>query len=189
MPQWTNEAPDQDQEFAHRILRTPATKSITGIITSADLVGCPTHFVNHRTVPCEAPKPCQGCDAGSSRRWHGYVGLFNNATLEHVIFEMTGKASDPLKIYARLHNTLRACRIQAFRPSGHNNGRVVIQVGQYDEAKCRLPEPFNVMRVLCHIWNVDYCEVDVAAGQAPHFHSIGLGGNGNDGRHEIEART
>lgn len=182
MPQWSNEAPAENADYAHRILRTPPDKPLCGIITTPDLVGCPTHFTNNRTIPCEAPKPCKPCDDGCSRRWHGYVGIMITPTLEHAIFEMTGAASDPLKNYAMIYNTLRACWIKALRPSKRSNGRVIMECRKIDETKTRIPEPFNVMRVLCHIWNVDYCEVEVAIGVAPHFHSIGQGGNGNQDR-------
>jgi len=187
MPQWSNDPPTEDPEYAHRIIRTPGTKPICGIITSPDLIGCLTHFVNNRTIPCEAPNACGPCDSGSSRRWHGYVSLLNNATMEHAIFEMTAAACDPLKNYGLAHQTLRACSIRASRPSGKSNGRVIIETRHIDESRYRLPEPFNVRMVLCHIWNIDYTPTEEFVGRAPTFKSIGIPPAGGDGRYRQDA--
>lgn len=183
MPQWTSEPPAESEQYAHRIVRTPGKGAIAGIITSPELIGCPTHFTNGRTIPCEHPRPCEPCEHGSSRRWHGWVSLMQMPTLEHVIFEMTAAACDPLKNYALIHQTLRACSIRATRPSDRTNGRVVIETRLVDETRYRIPEPFNVRLVLCHIWNVEYSETDLFTGRAPGFKTIGLEDGNGDGRY------
>lgn len=183
MPQWTNEPPEESEAHAFRIMRTPAKKPICGIITSEELLGCPTHFCKNRTIPCEAPNPCTWCEEGFSWRWHGWVGLFNHVTMEHLLFEMTAAASDPLKLYAKIHGTLRACSIRASRPSGRTNGRVLIEPRQVDETRYRIPPELNVMKILCHIWGVQYTDAEIVGGVAPGFRRIGLTDSENDGRH------
>lgn len=173
MPRWSNEPPPEAEEFAHRIIRTPAGKPLCGIITSPDLIGCPTHYFNHRTVPCEDPNPCEACTEGHSRRWHGYVSVLVTGTLEHAILELTSFACQSLKHYAKIHNSLRACNVRASRPSGRANGRVNLELKALEESRLRLPEPFNVLRVMCHIWNVPYVETDRFASYGPPLDEIG----------------
>lgn len=182
MPQWTDAPPAEDEKYAHRILRTPATSPITGIITTPDLIGTMTHFVNHRTIPCQGAPHCDFCDTGHSRRWHGYVGLLIYTTQEHVIFEITAKACDPLKNYALVHQTLRACALRAYRPSKRTNGRVILETKPVDELRVRIPPPFNVRQVLCHIWNVQDTDATIGTGRAPCIKGIGLFDSGQDGR-------
>jgi hypothetical protein len=154
MPQWKNTPPAEPEGYALRIVRTPANKPLTGIVTSLEVIGCCTHYAGNRTVPCEGPEACQLCQEGYSWRWHGYLACVLTSTLEHVLFEFTATASDTFKNYELLHHTMRGCHFQAARPSGRNNGRVVLACKPYDQSRLRLPEPPDVKAALCHIWNV-----------------------------------
>lgn len=182
MPQWTDAPPAEDDRYAHGIIRTPATTPIAGIITSPTLIGTMTHFVNHRTIPCQGAQQCEFCDTGHSRRWHGYVALLLYQTQQHEVFELTAKACDPLKNYALVHQTLRACGLRAWRPSKRTNGRVVVETKHVDEQRVVIPAPFDVREVLCHIWNVQNTDATVVTGRAPCLQGIGLFDSGNDGR-------
>ena len=75
-------------------------------------------------------------------------------TLEHFLFEFTATATKTFENYQALHNSLRACHFKAARPSGRHNGRVVIHCKPGDEQRLRLPDPPDVQKILCHIWNV-----------------------------------
>lgn len=154
MPQWSSEPPEQPEGYSLRIVRTPADKPLTAIVTSTDVVGCSTHYAGNRTVPCEGSEVCKLCQDGYSWRWHGYLACILTATLEHVLFEFTAAASDTFKNYVNLHNDLRGCHFQAQRPSRRHNGRVVIACKPYDQSRVRLPDPPDVKAILCHIWNV-----------------------------------
>lgn len=154
MPRWTTEPPKQTHGFSLRILRTPAAKPLVGIVTSCDVVGTNTHYVNHRTLPCEGDEHCKFCEDGHSWRWHGYLAAILLDSLEHVIFEFTATASETFSTYQKLHITMRGCLFKASRPSGRTNGRVVIQCKPADEQRHRLPDPPNLINILCHIWNV-----------------------------------
>jgi len=154
MPQWKSTPPDEPEGYALRILRTPSDKPIAAIVTSPEVIGCPTHYAGNRTVPCEGADDCQLCRDGYSWRWHGYLGCILTATLEHVLFEFTAHASDTFRNYQHLHGTLRACHFQANRPSNRHNGRVIIACKPYDQSRVRLPDPPDVKTILCHIWNV-----------------------------------
>lgn len=183
MPIWTRDPPDDASPYVFRIVRTPAASPIVGIITCDEAVGCSTHFVHHRTVPCEGPRTCPHCNEGHSWRWHGYVSAMLTPSLEHVLFEFTATASDAFKNYRLLHQRLRACRFRAYRPSKRNNGRVVIQTSPGDPNLVRLPDPPDIRRLLCHIWNVQY-ELDQPTRMArPPFQSVALPETDDDGRY------
>jgi len=156
MPIWSPIPPPQDRAVPYRIVRVPASGDLKGIVTTPDIVGCNTHYVGHRTIPCEGPDACKACAEGHSWRWHAYVGLLLTTTLEHTILELTAAASDPLRTYYDLHNTVRACRITAKRPSGRLNGRIVLACQATDELRVRLPAPPNIQKILSHLWGIKY---------------------------------
>lgn len=154
MPIFTDRPPEHDAPHAFRIIRTPATATVTAVVTSTDIVCSPTHFAKNRTVPCEGPDKCPWCAEGHSHRWHAYLGCVITQTYEHAIFECTKTAAETFANYYKVNATLRACKFTARRPSGKHNGRIVIACTRLDEQRVRLPEPPDVVAILCHIWNV-----------------------------------
>lgn len=187
MPIFSSEPPDLPDGYIFRILRTPAATVLQGAVTCDDAVGCETHFANNRTIPCEGPDVCAFCADGYSRRWHGYVSAIMNPSLEHVLFEFTAQASDTFKNYRLMHNTLRACVFKAARPSKKPNGRVIIHTAPGDEQRIRLPQPPNIRRLLCHIWNVPYNPEQPTRMPRPPFKSIKVPDNNGDGRYTADA--
>lgn len=183
MPIFTQEPPELPDGYVFRIVRTPATGMLQAIVTTTDPVGCLTHFANNRTVPCEGADQCPLCQDGFSRRWHGYVSCLITGNLEHVLFEFTAHASDTFKNYYEMHNSLRACVFRAFRPSKRPNGRVVIHTRPGDEAKMRLPDPPDIKRILCHLWNVRYADPQPTRMSRPPFKNVGLPDDDDDGRY------
>jgi len=161
MPQWTQNPPADSPEYAFRIRRTPAAGKIEAYVTCTDVVGCNTHFLSNRTVPCEGPDCCQACADGFSYRWHGYLTALDAGTHEHFLFEFTAQSAETFANYAKLHAGLRGCRFKATRPSGRPNGRVLIQCAPADLAATRIPAPANVQKLLCHIWGIKYDPADV----------------------------
>jgi hypothetical protein len=179
MPDFTREPPPLPDGFIYRIIRTPAKGAIQAIVTSPEVVGCNTHFVNSRTVPCEGLGTCPMCDDGHSRRWHGYLAAILTNCLEHILFEFTAHASDTFKNYYLAHTTLRACAFKAYRPSQRPNGRVVIHTSPADEARFPLPEPPDLRKILCHIWNCQYTPPVKTGMCRPPFKDAQVGGNGD----------
>jgi len=183
MPIFTNNPPKIPDGFVFRIIRTPADKPFTAVVTCTDPIGCNTHFANNRTIPCEGFDACPLCQDGFSKRWHGYVSCLVPTTLEHCLFEFTAHAADSFTNYYELHGNLRACAFRAFRPSKRHNGRVIIHTSPADEAKIRLPDPPDIQRLLCHIWNVKYTEPPKRMNRPP-FKVVDVhDGNGRDGRY------
>lgn len=158
MPQFSNDLPSQTSSVPFDLKRTPPTGTLTGVITSESLTSVRTHFANNRTVPCEAPEHCLLCQDGHAWRSHVYVAVIDFKTYEHFLLETTAKAASTLVIYRDYHKTLRGCAIRCSRRGDQPNGRIRIETRRTDPAKTVLPEPPNVQRLLCHIWNIPYAE-------------------------------
>ena len=156
MPRWQNQPPDLAKTLPYRIIRVPSKGNLTGIITSPEMLGCNTHYVNNRTIPCEGEAECDACNQGNSYRWHCYVAILQTPGWEHAILELTAAASDPIRNYEGIHNQIRGCLIHATRPSGRPNGRVVINCKPADLTGIRLPDPPQIDRILCHLWGVKW---------------------------------
>ena len=184
MPQWSN-APGLDAgPYAFRIIRTPATTAIDAICTSPNVLGSPTHFVANRTIPCEGQPNCKLCDEGHSWRWHGYVSCLLVRGLEHALFEFTAQASETFRTYLLTQPTLRGCHFLARRPSGRQNGRVIISARPEDLNRIRLPDAPNLQQILCHIWGVQYTEPVAETSDRPPFRRLRVApGNGQDARY------
>ena len=159
MPNFSNTPPLGSTDGGYRLVRTPPTAKFAAHVISEQLIGCPTHFVGNRTVPCEAPD-CKSCDSGIGYRWHGYLLVQIDSTQEVVIFEMTKKASAPFTVYHERHGTTRGCHFQAHRLSQKANGRILIQCKTGDLTRVNLPPTKCVKKLLCHIWNIAPLQVE-----------------------------
>jgi len=106
MPTFSNRPPPEGHRPGIALVRTPANRPLVAIVTSDDLVGTPTHYHRNRTTPCEGDG-CPVCAEGYSWKWHGYLSCIDQATQEHVMFEMTAQAADPFRAYHKQYNTLR----------------------------------------------------------------------------------
>lgn len=164
MPNFSNQAPPQGDRHGYRLVRTPAGSPFRAYVLSDRLIGCPTHYVGNRTVPCE-DKYCEACENGIGWRWHGYLLVQIEATTEVVIFEMTAAASDAFKAYYERHGTTRGCHFQAKRANNRTNGRVLITAKPADLAKVTLPKAVDVGKLLSHIWNIPPNQVNKAPAQ------------------------
>lgn len=183
MPQWSDQPPLQDVRLSYRILRTPASQTLSAIITSDNLTGTATHYVSNRTVPCERPDECPFCEDGHSNRWHAYVGAILASSLEHFIFECTAKACQPFVQHFKIEGSLRGCGFHAHRPSKRTNGRVVIATKVIDQAKWRLPPGPDITAVLSHIWNVRNTAVRRLKPLSRAINEIGATPADDDGRY------
>jgi len=158
MTQWTNRPPATHDGHALAIARTPATGTLTLIVTSPDLIGCRTHFYKGRTTPCTETK-CHACNEGMPWRWHAYLGAADPKTGRHVLIELTATGCQPLAQYHELTGTLRGATIALSRPSGKYNGRVVARVSPIAISPMQLPPPPDVPHALAIIWNVPYSSI------------------------------
>lgn len=169
MPTFDNRPPADADHSGYRLIRTPPAHALLAHVISENLVGCNTHFVNNRTVPCEAPD-CDPCQQGIGWRWHGYLLILIDATQEVAIFETTARASAAFSAHHERYSTLRGAHFKASRINNRQNGRVLIQVKPGDLQRIKLPPPQPVEKLLCHIWNIPPVTVNkTAAKTRPPF--------------------
>lgn len=160
MPNFDTTPPSDLGRSGYRLIRTPANSPLYAHVLSEQLVGCKTHFVGNRTIPCEAPT-CESCNSGVAWRWHAYLAIVIESTREIVIFETTARASAAFVEYHQRYGTTRGCHIKAQRLNNRTNGRVLIQARPSDLAKINLPPAPNVEKLLCHIWNISEQQVTI----------------------------
>jgi len=153
MPIWNNAPPAATTGPALRIVRTPTSGQVSGAVTCTEIVGCATHFYQHRTIPCEPPN-CPACADGIGWRWHGWVTAVLASTTEHVLFEFTATASDYFARYRDTYGTLRGCIFVASRVNNRPNARVIIRTKAHDPTKIHLPEAPEIQAALAHIWGL-----------------------------------
>ena len=153
MPQFSQQPPKETHQHSFRLIRTPASPPFKGFVISDKLVGCPTHYVGNRTVPCEQNE-CEPCENGIGWRWHGYLLVMVQASAEIVIYEMTATAAEKFTEYYQRHDTLRGCHFQASRVNNRPNGRVLVIAKPADLNQIHLPKDIDVKKLLSHIWNI-----------------------------------
>lgn len=153
MPRFSNSPPDQPNGPSLPLFRTPTGGCLIAVVTSDDLIGCPTHFFGGRTIPCDAPD-CPACNKSVPWRWHGYVSALEVTRRIHFIFEMTGPASDSFVAYRAKFGTMRGCQFRASRMKRLPNSRVVIETKPADLAQVQLPQAPDLVLALCTIWSI-----------------------------------
>ena len=161
MPNWSHTPPANPRGPSLRLRRTPSTGALTAVATCSDMIGCPTHFYRHRTIPCEAPN-CEACDSGFPWRWHGYLSAIDSNTNEHFLFEFTAQAAEEFKAYRERHLTLLGCLFNVHRLGDRHNGRVITRTKPADLTKLHLPQPPDLVKCLSHIWNLPTDQLEVA---------------------------
>jgi len=154
MDPWQNEPPSADSIGGVRLVRTPASHPLRGVILSDDLVGRPTHYDGTRTVPCEGPR-CDLCSKGLPWRWHGYLALWCPTIQERVILELTAQASQRIAEHRRTYGNLRGFDLTANRPRGKPNSRVALLIGTKRQPEHLLPPAPDVPRIMTYIWGTD----------------------------------
>ncbi len=158
-PQWYNHLPPETQTQSLPIRRTPASKTLTAVITSEDLVGTFTHFYRGRTTPCERPD-CEPCREGHPWRYHAYVGAWSRNSNLHFIFEMTAQAAEKLVEYREKHLSLRACQLEVYRWGKKTNGRVVLKATPSGVPPTDLPAQPDLVKCLSVLWNLPVPDLD-----------------------------
>jgi len=154
MPRWTTTPPAETHHTTLPIIRTPARGEFSGLITSPDQIGCPTHYWHGRTIPCEA-NDCEPCQQGNPWRYHAYLTIWSRKKNEHYLFEFTQQAANKIAEYREKHGTLRGHLLTAHRPSQKPNGRIQILLQPIDLSSIDIPRPVDIQTILLHLWAMD----------------------------------
>jgi len=163
MPDWSTSPPEERDYARIRLTRCPVGGSVGGIITSEQLVGCPTHWATHRTTPCSAwidrsttpptVHSCDLCHTGSPVRWHGYVSYLNEISGREFVLEVTALCAKAIEEAQHRHGTLRGLRFSAHRISKRPNARVEIDFAATSIDVRTLPHPVDVQAFMATLWN------------------------------------
>jgi len=189
MPNWSNEIPDDPRGHGLPLVRTPAARSLTAIVTSNDLIGCDTHFWGGHTVPCDKPT-CEACNDGCRYDWHAYLTAYNPKDQLHFIFECTAQAAKSFTRYRDEHKLLRGCLFESYRWKHTRNGRVIIKCLPSGFVSAALPIAPDLANVMSIIWRLPRKNVFVAGVQRgfPRVHADQEGnGQSSDPRDYVKA--
>lgn len=162
MPDFTNSPPTDPRGVGLPLKRCPTMANLVGIVTSSDIIGCPTHFYGGRTVPCEKEN-CEPCLNGVPWRWHSYCSCWSPSNKVHFLFENTARATEPFVQYRDAHGSLRGCAFRAQRMNSRPNARVFIETKPADLEKITLPDAPDLAAVLSIIWNIPLPQVPTNA--------------------------
>lgn len=177
MPTFTNRPPDDPRGHSLPLLRTPARGQLSGIVTTNDMIGCPTHFHQGRTQPCDV-EDCDACHHGIPWRWHAWVGAFNVRNHQAFIFEMTARVASIMVNYREANGGLRGCAFRAQRRTTSPNSRVFLECQPADLQSIDLPQPPDLAACMAIIWNIATPTVDVG-GMMRKMPRINVDKNGN----------
>lgn len=164
---WTNRPPNSELGLNFTIIRTPAKGRYQAYVLSDDLLGLPTHYVGRRTQPCTGDG-CPHCADGYSWRWHGYLCVLDPRTHQKLVIELPAQACQIICEYRDAHHTLAGALLEVWRPSQKPNGRVAAHVSHADLRGKTLPEPADLKRFLCHVWNIRTALAEIQPGPRKH---------------------
>lgn len=160
MPQFSNRAPKDPRGYSLPLLRCPAGRPLNAIVTSDDLIGCPTHYWGGRTMPCEQDE-CKACLEGVPWRWHSWLGAWSLKNHKSFLFESTARVTDIFTEYRDKYRTLRGCKFRANRRTNAVNSRVYVECQPADLDGISLPPAPDLIKCMSIIWNIRFPDLDV----------------------------
>lgn len=136
---------------------------VAGVILSHRTRGVLVHYIDARTIPCEAPPStpllsvmtmCPHCRMGSSRRWKGYLAIQEARSGKLGLLEITHYAATHAKALVETAETLRGKKILLKREGKRKNGQVIAIITEFrDPHHPELPMEPNVEAALLRIWH------------------------------------
>jgi hypothetical protein len=111
------------------VRRLKAGDEIHFCVLSRALWGVWTHWDGARSFPCHREKvKCQGCTAGVSARWKGYLHVFVTGERKDVFLELTPKSAELVQSQADDANDLRGISYSMSRGKGDKARLRVIRI-------------------------------------------------------------
>lgn len=167
--------PSADQRAAYaQIQRCRPTQIVRGIALS-EYLGAELHWLSGRSSPHLEPHgECPGCLENRSRRWEGYVWLWEPQTSAIRIAAFTPGVVSNFDGYVNSHGTLRAASVTLSKPGGKPTSRVHAQITRSTYGLDQLPHPPDTLNAaLMHIWGLDQVEgLEVAPTLKPACHKV-----------------
>ncbi len=164
MSQWTEEIPDPKDFAAIRLIRVPTAGTITGLITSPNIIGCWTHWDAYRTQPCpglEPPpnpephwQPCRLCKDAQPRRWHAWISLYLEVQSRQIVLQLPTLAATNLRDARAQYGYLRGLVAAFSRQHKRPNSRILVETRPLLRPQTFVPEPVDIKRYMSLIWQV-----------------------------------
>jgi len=151
---WTDRPPDTKSQPALTLKRTGPTKTV-GICLSNKPIGTLVHFWRGRTRPCLGPLLCEACHDGQTRRWKGYLALYNPDERKVWIHEFTENAYGGIGEALESFTSLRGHWIRFERTKPVSNAPVVATVSPSKSPSDTIPEDPDIKQVLNRIWDLE----------------------------------
>lgn len=133
------------------------------ILLGSPVAGILTHFLpgghgrgKGKTIPClDGPFTCRGCLDNLSVTWKGYLPAYCPGIGRKAIAEITAEAyRNCPQLAEQTPNALRGCRLKLTRLGVSPNARVKAELLNPYKGP-NLPESFEVLPILRHIWGLD----------------------------------
>lgn len=152
---WDDELPDETAKIIP-ILTPRDGASVIGLLLSDLHVGCWTHFVARRTVPCSNHlSGCEHCERYRSN-WKCYLPGWLPDVDRMFLVELTQQAViDGTPKGLKMPVFRRGQRIRVFRTGISNHSRMQFKLSEPEGNGYILPPPFNVRNQLKRIWAGD----------------------------------
>lgn len=151
-PIWTDRPPTDGLPPALDLKRT-GTAPTTGICLSLRPIGCEVHFWRGHTRPCLGPILCEACHDGQSRRWKGYIALYDPLSRHVWIHEFTTNAYAGLSEALDNFRDLRGHWIKFKRSRPTPNAPLVSEVHSKKEPSETIPPEPDIKKILNRIWD------------------------------------
>lgn len=148
---WCEMPNEVDQKERTHLYRVPEKGLKSAVIISKKVIGCYTHYWGGRTQPC-LKHDCPACEKEVSRRWYGWLTIWNPSSGEIVIMEITKRACKEVTKFFELHKTMRGATVSGARKGGKANGELKLTIKPAKNDRVDLPTDINRMETLELIW-------------------------------------
>ncbi len=150
---WSTTPPPAPAQRPLTIVRVPAARPLSAIITVERAIYLETHFWHGRTVPCLGLE-CEACLEGAPKRPHAYVGIYTQGDRVQQLLELTAAGAEPLQQYFTTFTSLRGCWMVARRAKQTANSRIEMVCKPADLSKVHLPPEPDLLAALTIIWRL-----------------------------------
>lgn len=150
---WDDAPPEDDGRYI-KILPAPTFGTVHLACVSSALVGCWTHFVEARTIPCTLGNGGCICKRdGLASRWRGYLCCWHVQQAELFLVELTNEAVKHCNI--DLTNPpwpLRGALLKLYRSGRTKRSPVRIEFAQASLIIPNMPDEPDVRAALWRVW-------------------------------------
>lgn len=152
---WSRRPAESTDRPSTPIYRIKRGQSLQAVVISHDVLGANIHFLRCTIPHIDPPDKCEGCQAGRTIRWEGYIAVWDPRSNAVGIVPLNPTAAETIDAYYEQHGTLKGAELHASRPSAKNNARVNVTLRRSDHAVNTLPQAPDIEKVLMHVWGLN----------------------------------